>query len=240
MSEVHREDEIQGKVIHVYDGIEEADNGLPRWWLLTFYGAIAFSIVYWFAYHEYGMASTPRQAYETQMAERPVAEELTEDHLDELSKDDAAVGAGRTIFLTNCLPCHGPMGQGQPNLGPNLTDAYWIHGGAALDLHKTISEGVLEKGMPAWRGPLGPEGTQQVVAFILTLRNANVEGREPQGEPWPPGSAPALTPTEAATDGGAEAAADAGAAGAEDKVEPAAAEAEAAPTAGAEPPKTTP
>ena len=43
MSEGKRTDEIQGEILHVYDDIEEADNNLPTWWLLTFYGAIAFA-----------------------------------------------------------------------------------------------------------------------------------------------------------------------------------------------------
>ncbi len=55
MSDEKRTDEIQGEILHVYDGIEEADNNLPTWWLLTFFGAVAFGLVYWFHYHEYGI-----------------------------------------------------------------------------------------------------------------------------------------------------------------------------------------
>ena len=47
MSEGKRTDEIQGEILHVYDDIEEADNNLPTWWLLTFYGAIAAGIYEW-------------------------------------------------------------------------------------------------------------------------------------------------------------------------------------------------
>ena len=32
---------------HVWDGIRELDNPLPRWWVWVFYASIAFSIVYW-------------------------------------------------------------------------------------------------------------------------------------------------------------------------------------------------
>ena len=31
---------------HEWDGIEELNNPLPRWWLWTFYGTVAFSVVY--------------------------------------------------------------------------------------------------------------------------------------------------------------------------------------------------
>ena len=55
MSEAKRTDEIQGEILHVYDDIEEADNNLPLWWLLTFYGAIAFGVVYWFYFHEFAI-----------------------------------------------------------------------------------------------------------------------------------------------------------------------------------------
>ena len=32
--------------VHVYDGIEELDNDLPRWWVLLFYFCIAFAVFY--------------------------------------------------------------------------------------------------------------------------------------------------------------------------------------------------
>ena len=58
-----RTDEIQGEILHVYDGIEEADNNLPIWWLLTFYGAVAFGLVYWFNYHVYDIGKLQPEVY---------------------------------------------------------------------------------------------------------------------------------------------------------------------------------
>ena len=38
-----------GTTGHEWDGIQEWDNPLPRWWLYIFYACIVFSIGYWIA-----------------------------------------------------------------------------------------------------------------------------------------------------------------------------------------------
>ena len=71
---------------------------------------------------------------------------------------------------------------GAPLPGPNLTDSAWIHGGAPLQIHTTITNGVVEKGMLAWGPILGPTKVQQVAAYVLSIRDTNVDGgKEPQG-----------------------------------------------------------
>ncbi len=183
MADVERRiDPIQGEILHVYDGIEEADNQLPLWWLWTFYLAIAFAVVYWIAYHELKTMPLPMEAYSKALQERAAGGEVSEELLTALVADPDAVGEGRTLFDANCVVCHESRGQG--NIGPNLTDDYWIHGGAPLDIHRTISEGVLDSGMPAWGGTLGADAVQKLAAFVLSIRGQNIEGKEPQGELW--------------------------------------------------------
>ncbi len=77
---------------------------------------------------------------------------------------------------------HAPTAAGRS--APNLTDNRWIHGGAPLQIYRTVLEGVPAKGMVAWGPQLGPEEkVRQVVAYVLTLRNTNVAGgKAPQGE----------------------------------------------------------
>ena len=95
MSEGKRTDEIQGEILHVYDDIEEADNALPTWWLLTFFGAVAFGLVYWFYYHEYGIGKLQPEVYAEQMAavaaERTI---VTDESLEALMGDEAVVEEG--------------------------------------------------------------------------------------------------------------------------------------------------
>jgi cytochrome c oxidase cbb3-type subunit 3 len=190
MSEVKRTDEIQGEILHVYDDIEEADNNLPAWWLLTFYGAVAFGLVYWFYYHEYGIGSLQPEKYADAVAAAEAQKSVvTDESLDALALDQSAVASGSTIFVAQCVACHDTKGQGRVGLGPNLTDKYWIHGGAPTDIHSTVTNGVAAKGMPPWAPILGEEGVRQVVAYILTLRNTEVPGKEPEGEIWEPGGA---------------------------------------------------
>ena len=180
-----RTDAIQGEILHVYDGIEEADNELPTWWLWTFYGAIAFAVVYWFAYHELEALPLPREEYAAALQAQAAGGEVTEELLTAMASNPDAVAAGEEIFQQNCAVCHKERGEG--NIGPNLTDAYWLHGGAPTDIYRTIHDGVLQAGMPAWGQTLGAEAVQKVTAFVLSIRDTNVPGKEPQGERWVPG-----------------------------------------------------
>src|SRR5688500_7425422 len=63
-----KHDAIQGEIIHEYDGIQEADNELPRWWLATLYVAMIFSVGYWFYYEEFKAGPSATQAYYAEKA----------------------------------------------------------------------------------------------------------------------------------------------------------------------------
>ncbi|MDD9939456.1 MAG: c-type cytochrome [Myxococcales bacterium] len=183
MTEAKRRDDIQGDILHEYDGIEEADNALPKWWLGIFYGTMAFGIAYWFVYHEYAWAPTQNDVHAAHVAKlmeeraKPATDALTD-----LAGDTAAVTAGAETFKVNCVACHGTQGEG--TIGPNLTDRFWIHGGGAASIHSLIRDGVAAKGMPSWGAILGPKKVREVTAFVLSLRNSNVEGKEPQGNEY--------------------------------------------------------
>ncbi|MGD8862277.1 MAG: cbb3-type cytochrome c oxidase N-terminal domain-containing protein [Myxococcales bacterium] len=187
-----RHDEIQGAIIHEYDGIEEADNQLPRWWVAGFLFTIAFGIAYWLGYEVYEARPSPTEEY---LAHAAVIEEAREEaaanapevdaeSLKAMSEDPSVVAQGEAIYQTNCVACHAAQGQGQ--IGPNLTDNHWIHGGDPMSIYSTIKNGVAAKGMPPWGPVLGPQGTRQAAAFVLSLRGKNVPGKPPEGDVYEP------------------------------------------------------
>lgn len=185
MANVDRHDPLQGKIIHDYDGIEEADNGLPIWLTAIFFGTTAFAVMYWFYYEEYQIGQEPGQAYAAAMAaQEQETPKVTDEQLTSLAADPSVVAEGKKIFDSNCVACHGDKAQGK--IGPNLTDSYWIHGGQPTDIYKTITDGVATKGMPTWGPILGPKGVQHVEAYVLSLRDTNVPGKAPQGEKYVP------------------------------------------------------
>jgi cbb3-type cytochrome c oxidase subunit III len=66
MSEVQDAEVIQG---HEYDGIQELDNDLPRWWLNGFYFTMVFAVVYLLYYHFSGIGPSPEQEFLSEMAD---------------------------------------------------------------------------------------------------------------------------------------------------------------------------
>ena len=186
MSRTEMHDPVQGEIVHEYDGILEADNELRRWWLATFFGAVLFAVGYWMLYETWALAPYPAVAFrDEQMAAAAASGAgVTDELLQGLASEHDIVERGRHVFETNCVVCHGDRAQG--NIGPNLTDASWIHGGAPTDIHHTIHDGVAARGMPTWGPVLGEPSVQAVTAYVLSVRDTNVAGRPAEGELWHP------------------------------------------------------
>jgi mono/diheme cytochrome c family protein len=93
------------------------------------------------------------------------------------SKGDPA--AGQTSFTQTCSACHGPTGEGLPNLGKNLTTSEFVKGQADDQLIGFIKVGRLPSdplnttgiAMPPKGGnpALGDKDLENIVAFIRTL-----------------------------------------------------------------------
>ncbi len=183
MADIKRTDAISGDVIHEYDGIEECDNELPNWWLGILYGTMIFAAGYWLAFQQLHVEPTAAEELAAYDAKQRAAQGTVNDE-DVLlvAKQPASVVAGKQVFDATCSACHGEKGEGK--IGPNLTDSVWLHGGGPVQIFSTIRDGVPAKGMPTWGPVLGAASVKNVAAYVLSIRNTNVPGKAPQGEPW--------------------------------------------------------
>ena len=175
---------------HSYDGIQEFDNPMPRWWVYLFWATIIFSILYFFNVPGFGIGKGRIADYDRDMAAAASADakrkaaqpaQASGEQLAAMTKDASVVALGKQVFGQNCAACHRADAGGQ--IGPNLTDDYWLHGAALEQIHKTVVDGVLEKGMPPWGKVLKPNQLDAVVAYVYTLHGTNpANPKAPQGD----------------------------------------------------------
>lgn len=185
------EEEKELLMEHDYDGIKELDNNLPPWWVYLFYGCILFAVIYLVRFEIMGAPNQDDELKaEMDQAKIEVAEYMktAPDLMDEntvvLLDDVTSIGQGKEIFTTNCAACHRADAGGQ--IGPNLTDDYWILGGGIKNIFHTITNGGRDgKGMIAWKGTLKPKEIQAVASYVISLRGTDPKDpKAPDGEVW--------------------------------------------------------
>lgn len=180
---------------HAYDGIHELDHNLPNWWQFTFYGGIVFAVLYFIFFQIMG-GPTLREEFQKEWAKVSAIQEemkkksggFDKDFYEKIIAEDG-IKKGEEVFVTNCVACHKEQGIG--DIGPNLTDKYWLNSkGTPETNYPVVFNGVPDNGMPTWAGVLSTEEIYQVVAYVQTLHNKNLPGKDPQGEPIEPDAAP--------------------------------------------------
>lgn len=188
MSEVPERDPLL--LDHDADGITELDNKLPGWWLWLFYITIAFGVVYMGYYHVFDVGALTTEKYDNEIA---AAKEKFPEAFQTVdvsagadlapSTDVAVFERGKEIFDANCVACHTADGGGL--IGPNMCDDYFIHGGTYADSVRIINNGVVEKGMIAWKAVLKPSDIEAVASFVYRLRGTTpANPKAPEGEQY--------------------------------------------------------
>jgi cytochrome c oxidase cbb3-type subunit 3 len=174
---------------HSYDGIRELDNVTPPWFKAAFAATIVFAIIYLYRYEVAHSAPNQVEEFETEMREAKIIQDsllkLEGNKIDEnsvvLLTNSGEIAEGKSLFMANCIACHGDKGQG--GVGPNLTDEYWIHSGSVKDVFKSIKYGWVEKGMKSWKDDFSPKQIAELSSYIETLKGTNPpNAKEKQGE----------------------------------------------------------
>lgn len=167
---------------HSFDGIEEYDNPLPRWWFLLFVGTIIFGALYLVLYpglgnwkgilpgYENGWTQVAQWEREMQRADQqygPIFAKYAAMPLEEVAQDEQALKMGSRMFATYCAICHGSDAKGSMGF-PNLADTNWRWGGDAETIKASILHGRTGV-MPAWGAVIGEEGVKNVAAYVRSL-----------------------------------------------------------------------
>jgi cytochrome c oxidase cbb3-type subunit 3 len=177
---------------HNYDGIKEYDNPMPGWWIWIFWITVLFSPIYVLGVHTFGFLDSYQddlaqgqdelQTIRHTYAEANPSAAVDAASLDAMVANPQMAQAGAVHFAAQCAACHGMEGQGL--IGPNLTDAYWIHGNSNQAIFDIITKGVLEKGMPPWEAVYSPEERAELVAYINSILGTNPPNpKAPEGQP---------------------------------------------------------
>ncbi len=180
MDQSDSEDETTG---HIYDGIQEYNNPLPKWWLNMFNICLVFSVGYLVLYPGLGnFAGTLGWSQQGQHAEEiehakkhyaPLFEKYAATPIIELSKIKQATDMGKRIFVNTCFGCHGSDARGNPGY-PDLTDNDWLYGGTPDNIEQSIVNG--RNGvMPGFEAALTAEQIDGLVQYVGQLSGNQVD-----------------------------------------------------------------
>lgn len=185
-----------GTTGHVWDGIEELNNPLPRWWVWIFVATTVWGIIYTIAYPAWPLLGTATSGVLGWSSRSEVAAEiaavetanaglqvrLAGADLARLRNDTElhsfAVNQGAALFRANCIQCHGAGAAGVQASGfPNLLDDDWLWGGEVKDIAFTVANGIRNQAspdarwteMPAFGDILAKDEIEAVVQRVLGL-----------------------------------------------------------------------
>ncbi|UYV17149.1 cytochrome-c oxidase, cbb3-type subunit III [Porphyrobacter sp. ULC335] len=179
---------------HEWDGIEELNTPLPRWWLYTFYATIVFALVYVVLYPALPMidratagtlgwssrGDLAREMSAADAARAGIVAKIAATDIEALPANpdlmQAAISGGAAAFKVNCVQCHGAGAAGSPGY-PNLNDDDWLWGGTLTDIEYTLTHGIRWEGadqtratyMPAFEGVVDAAQARALAGHVLSL-----------------------------------------------------------------------
>lgn len=167
---------------HVWDeDLVELNNPLPRWWMWLFIITVAFAAIYLTTYP--GLGSHPgtlgwssagqldAEKAKARHTAAPVYAAFTGKPVEELARNEQAMGIGERLFANNCATCHGADARGSKGF-PNLTDRDWLWGGTHEKIVETITNGRQGMMPPMAAAVGGSQDVRNVAQYVLSLSGA--------------------------------------------------------------------
>lgn len=196
-------DLFQGKATtgHEWDGIQELDTPLPKWWVYVLYACIAWAAVYFVLYPSVpyftgyfkgvlgwnSRAEVAEKIDEAKRAQSRYLDRIKTQSPDEIRREpdllNFALAGGKAAFADNCVPCHQAGGAGRVGF-PSLADDLWIWGGKLADIEQTIRFGIRSghenarsSQMPNYGtdGTLKPAQIDDVAEYVLSLTGRSTD-----------------------------------------------------------------
>ena len=185
-----------GTTGHSWDGIEEWNNPMPRWWVWTFYATVIWGIIYTILYPAWPLIERATPGLIGQNTRLDVAADIAAVNernaglnealasvdlaalTDDANLNSYAVNMGASVFLNNCSQCHGAGAQGVQAAGyPNLNDDAWLWGGEIDQIAYTVANGIRNEQspdahwseMPAYAEILSEEEIAAVVQYVRQI-----------------------------------------------------------------------
>lgn len=178
---------------HNFDGIEERNTPLPRWWLWLFVMTLIFSVIYLLLYPglgkfpgTIGWTSAGQWEEEVAMVEKqaqPIFEQYAAVEIDELISNPQyhkALEVGAQLFANHCAVCHGSDGRGAKGF-PNLTDNAWLYGDSIDAVKASISNG-RQGMMPPMAAAIGntDEAVRDMALYVSSLSRPSIINDPPK------------------------------------------------------------
>ncbi len=168
---------------HYWDGLQELNSPLPKWWLWMFYITMVFGLSYLVLFPGLGnfqgyLGWSSHGQYDQEVVDAdgkygPIFKKFAATAIPVLAKDPVAMQAGKRLFGNYCSQCHGSDAKGTKGF-PNLTDNDWLYGGAPEQIKTTIMNG--RNGiMPTWGPVLGEKGVENVANYVQSLSGRQVD-----------------------------------------------------------------
>lgn len=198
-----RKDDLTGRETmgHDFDGIEELNTPMPRWWLITFYVTIVWGIGYTIAFPAWPMfsgATAGLLGFSTrgevaadieshEAANAALVSALLEADLAAFDPQSDlhryAVARGSSVFRAQCSQCHGAGAAGAVGY-PNLLDNDWLWGGELEEIAYSVRHGIRNETdgdarwseMPAFKDILEPEEIIQLAEYVAVLPTGGKAG----------------------------------------------------------------